>query len=272
VKKKWFIISIIINIILLGIMCFGAYYKRNSIAAYARKFYDALFLEKNIEEVGLNFNEFSQVRYQSEIQFIDNQNDDRIKIVILGNSLTLINDWNGGAGLAASNRENDYVHILLEKISFENDLKIEYIVLNIAEFEREFEYFDYDRLEIIRKFEPEIIIFQIGENVIAKKLNEKREIFIENYMELINYCNGKYTIICLPFWPDKDKINAITEIALKSESFLVDLSHLGSGIEPLNFARSERKFDHAGVAAHPGDYGMNNIAKILYITIKKIIN
>ena len=270
-KSKLFTLSIILNIVLSGILCFGAYYKRDSIIRHAREFYDTLFFEKNIEAVGINFGEFSQIKYQSEIQFIENNNEKKIKIVILGNSLTLIHDWNGGAGLAASNRENDYVHILLNKISFENDLDIEYLVFNIAEFERGFEYFDYTRLEIIREFEPEIIIFQIGENVVTKTLNEKREIFIENYIELINYCNGKNVIICLPFWPDREKLNIITEVALKSASYLVDLSHMGSGIEPLNFARSERKFDHAGIGAHPGDYGMENIAKMLYITINKII-
>jgi hypothetical protein len=189
----------------------------------------------------------------------------------LGNSLTLIKDWNGGAGLTASDREYDYVHILLNKIANEKNLDIEYLVLNIADFERGFEQFDYTRLDIIRTFEPEIIIFQIGENVVTETLNSKGELFLEQYKKLINYCNGKETIICLPFWPVKEKIQLITEVALKTNSYLVDLSHLGSGIEPLNFAKSERKYDNPGVGMHPGDYGMNNIAKLLYITINKII-
>jgi hypothetical protein len=221
--------------------------------------------------VGINSGEFVQSKYQAEIQFINNNNENNIKIVILGNSLTLIHDWNGGAGLTASDREHDYVHILLNKISNKNNLNIEYLVLNIADFERGFEQFDYTRLEIVKNFEPDIIIFQIGENVIKEVLNQKTEIFIENYLKLIKYCNGKETIICLPFWPVKEKIDIITDIASKSESYLVDLSHLGSGIEPLNFAKSEKKYDNAGVGAHPGDYGMNNIAKMLYITINKIV-
>jgi hypothetical protein len=230
-----------------------------------------LFLEKQIEAVGINSGEFIQSKYQTEIQFINNNSENNIKIAILGNSLTLIHDWNGGAGLTASDREHDYVHILLNKISNKNNLNIEYLVLNIADFERSFEQFDYTRLEIVRNFGPDIIIFQIGENVITEVLNQKTEIFIENYLKLIEYCNGKETIICLPFWPVKEKIDIITDIALKAESYLVDISHLGSGIEPLNFARSEKKYDNAGVGAHPGDYGMNNIAKMLYITINKIV-
>jgi hypothetical protein len=40
-----------------------------------------------------------------------------IKIAILGNSLTLIPGWNGGAGLTASDKEHDHVHILLNKLN-----------------------------------------------------------------------------------------------------------------------------------------------------------
>ena len=126
-------------------------------------------------------------------------------------------------------------------------------------------------MEAIQKFKSEIIIFQIGENVITETLNSKEEIFLEQYIKLINYCDGKEAIVCLPFWPVREKIQIITEIAIKSGSFLVDLSHIGSGIEPLNFAKSEKKYDNPGVGMHPGDYGMNNIAKILYLTVNKII-
>jgi hypothetical protein len=177
--------------------------------------------------------------------------------------------WDYEAGMAASDLEHDYVHVLLNKISREKQYGIEYIVINIADFERNFEQFNYARLEMVKNFEPEIILFQIGENVSTESLKTKGKLFVKNYMEMINYCNSKNTIVCLPFWPNREKINVITEVALNAETYLVDLSHLG--IEPLNRAKSENKYDHAGVAAHPGDYGMNNIAKLLYITINKIM-
>lgn len=271
-KRKALSVSITLNIVLLSILCFGAYYKRASITNYITKFYNSLFLEKNIEKTGKLFGEFSRQEYQPEIQYINNSGGgDKIKIAVLGNSLTLIHDWNGGSGLTASGPDKDYVHILLNKISIEKNLSIEYIVLTIAEFEREFETFDFTRLGTVKKFEPDIIIFQIGENTPSEKMKDKGEVFMEKYINLIEYCNGKEAVICLPFWPDKEKIKIITETALKSGVYLADLSHLGSGIDPLNFARSEKKFDNPGVGAHPGDYGMNNIAKILYIIINKII-
>jgi hypothetical protein len=219
---------------------------------------------------------FNQSPYETDIKFINkNSFEKNVKIAILGNSLSLhgiVEElWDHESGMAASDLEHDYVHVLLNKISEEKQCGIEYIVLNISDFERNFEQFNQNRMEKIKKFEPEIVIFQIGENVLTEALEARGEIFVNNYLKIIEYCNGQETIICLPFWPVKEKIKLITEVALKSESYLVDLSHLGSGIDPLNLAKSENKYKHVGVAAHPGDYGMNNIANILYIMVNKII-
>jgi hypothetical protein len=214
--------------------------------------------------------------YQTEINYINKNNYEKtLKIVILGNSISLHgvvpDSWDHESGMAASDIEHDYVHILLNKISEEKQYGIEYIVINIAEFERGFNGFNYTRLTGIKEFNPDVIIFQIGENVTTKDITENGNQFRQKYIELINYCNVKNTIVCLPFWPQRDKINIITEVAIKTESYLVDLSHLGSGVEPLNLAKSENKYKHAGVAAHPGDFGMNSIANILYIMLNKMI-
>ena len=196
-------------------------------------------------------------------------NEKTVRIAVLGNSISLHGIlegvWDHESGAAASDAEHDYAHILLNRISKEKECRIEYTIINIAGFERDFENFDRKRLERIKEFGPEIIIFQIGENVRSETLRDKGEVFMEKYIELIEYCNGKETVICLPFWPDKGKIKIITETALKAGVYLADLTHLGSGIDPLNFARSERKYENPGVGVHPGDYGMENIAKILYI-------
>lgn len=219
---------------------------------------------------------FNQSPYQTDVKYINkNVFENNMKIAILGNSISLHgiaeNLWDHESGMAASDLEHDYVHILLNKISREKQCSIEYIVINISDFERNFEQFEYNRLEIVRQFEPEVIIFQIGENVSTEALKTKGQIFVENYLKMIEYCNGKDTIICLPFWPVNEKLNLITEVSLRSESYMVDLSHLGSGIEPLNLAKSENKYKHPGVAAHPGDYGMNSIAETIYITVNKIM-
>ena len=270
--RKLFIVSIILNIVLFGILCFGAYYKRASIVRYINTFYNVII--KNNSENTISV--FNQSPYETDIKYINNsQFEKNIKIAILGNSISLHGIieglWDYESGMAASDLEHDYVHVLLNKISMEKQCSIEYVVINISSFEKYFDNFELTRLEKIREFNPEIIIFQIGENISTEMLKSKGEIFLENYKTLIEYCNGKEAIVCLPFWPVKETINLITEVALKSGVYLVDLSHLGSGIDTLNFASSEKKYKHAGVAAHPGNYGMENIAKMIYITINKII-
>lgn len=71
---------------------------------------------------------------------------------------------------------------------------------------------------------------------------------------------------------DKDKNDAITEVALKTNSFIVDLSHLGAaGLDLRNYANSERDYQHAGIGIHPGDFGMENISNNLYSVFNVLI-
>ena len=67
--------------------------------------------------------------------------------------------------------------------------------------------------------------------------------------------------------PDKNKQNVITKIAVDNNVYLVDLSHLGNGIDKKNYASSYRKYKQPGVGEHPGDYGMRNIANNLFTVI-----
>jgi hypothetical protein len=260
-------ISYILNIffIIIFVVCF--YYSRDRVVYYANKY----LLPNNIEK---NIAVFNSKPYQTDINHINKYKYERtLKIAILGNSLSFHGIdalWDHKSGMAASNIEKDYVHILLNKISETKQYSIAFLVINIADFERGFNNFNYKRLENIKEFDPDILIFQIGENVTFEDIKEKGEQFKQKYIDLIKYCNVEKTIVCLPFWPQKEKLNQITEVAITTESYLVDLSHLGSGIEPLNLAKSENKYKNSGVAAHPGDFGMNSIANMLYITLNKI--
>jgi hypothetical protein len=254
-------------------LSFIAYYKRDAIINRITVFYENNFQKNTREE---NISVLNPEPYKTEIGFINNDNHGKtIKIAILGNSISLHGIvkglWEHESGMAASDLEHDYVHVLLNKISKEKGCGIEYIVINISDFERGFNNFTMDRLEEVKRFSPEIIIFQIGENVSKEDITKNGKQFEQKYIELIEYFESGKKIICIPFWPSKEKIEIITEVAIRGGVYLVDLSHLGSGIQPLNLAKSENKYNHTGVAAHPGDYGMENIAKTIYITLEKLI-
>jgi hypothetical protein len=128
------------------------------------------------------------------------------KMLFLRNSITLHGPasaigWTGNWGMAASDQEKDYVHLLTAEIARNAGARPEIQVRNIADFER-----GHDGFEI--------------EAIYKKELE-----------------------------------------------FEADLAKLGR--DEANVARSERKIEHAGVAAHPGDKGMRAIADALDSAILK---
>ena len=52
------------------------------------------------------------------------------------------------------------------------------------------------------------------------------------------------------------------QAAAQAGAIYVDVGALGR--DPANAARSERKFEHEGVAGHPGDKGMQALANALF--------
>ena len=61
-------------------------------------------------------------------------------------------------------------------------------------------------------------------------------------------------------------MKAMRKACLNSGATFVDTGKLDS--DETNFARSERKIEHAGVAGHPGDKGMQAIADSLWNAIE----
>jgi hypothetical protein len=148
-------------------------------------------------------------------------------------------------------------------------MNVRYSYTNIAEFERQFALQSFDIIGKLSKSEvlqPDILIVQIGENVTKADLANPVA-FKQAYLKLLSQFPHSKKIITLPFWPDKVKQNVITEIALESKSYLVDLAHLGDGTDVNNFASSYKYYSQPGVGSHPGDYGMKNIARCLYSVI-----
>jgi len=213
--------------------------------------------------------------YTSELEIVGTSFQLKKRVLFLGNSISLHGlseeiNWTHVSGMAASSRDKDYIHVLVKLLSEDWKSQIEYRIVNIAEFERGYSTFNYDRLSSVVDFNPDLVIFQIGENVSSSGINQGSTDFQSAYVKLVEMIDSKSKIVCLPFWPDKFKNKIITQVAMETGASLVDLSHLGSGLEPLNLARSENRYSHSGVAAHPGDYGMENIAKAVFAVARNI--
>ena len=221
----------------------------------------------------------SKLTPQNDSVIVDNA-DSTIKILFLGNSIALhplVEDFlpcKEVRGMMATTPDSDYVHRLSKMIAYNHHVNVKFSVANIADFERNFnnEAPTLDMIEGAKIINPDILVVQIGENVTEKDIKDPHK-FEEMYIRLLSLFPNSKRIITLPFWPSKQKQYAITNVAIRSKSYLVDISHLGDGTDKQNFASSQKKhYKLDGVASHPGDIGMEHIADCYYATINALMN
>ena len=193
------------------------------------------------------------------------------KILFLGNSITLIPNWADGCGMAASAKEKDYVHIVTRALSEATGTTPEIMVKNIAKFERQFANFDVDgTFKEEFGFGADLVIVAIGENVPSLDSDEAKIQFKNSLMRLLNglMANHRPTIIVRScFWPNKDKDPILKQACQEVDGIYVDIGSLSKNES--NYARSERQIKDKGIAAHPGDKGMQAIANAILDAINK---
>jgi len=192
------------------------------------------------------------------------------RVLILGNSIVKHKPapaigWKGNWGMAASVKDSDFVHILIRKIKHENkNCRVKF--MNIAVFERTYTTFNLDELKSLKKFNADLIVVKISENVIDSTSIEND--FLGSYKKLIQYLDPNETaikVIVDGFW-DKPQVNKIVkQLATNGKYDFVSISELSK--EETNTAKG--KFTNSGVAAHPSDRGMRLIAEHIWETLKK---
>jgi len=198
------------------------------------------------------------------------------KVLFLGNSITLHTPapsigWTGHWGMAASAREKDYVHLLTAEIAAASGAEPTIMVKNIADFERGFETYDLATgLKSELEFQADIVIVAIGENVSELTTDDAKMKYAAAFDRLLSELkqHGKPAIfVRSSFWSNPAKDNIMRAAASNAKVIFVDLSELDR--DEANMARSERRFEHAGVAAHPGDQGMRAISDAISAAIHK---
>lgn len=189
------------------------------------------------------------------------------RVLCLGNSITHHGpskkvSWTGNWGMAASCQKNDYVHVLGRGIAEKTGAKPNVMAKNIAVFERKHTTYDIqDKLQKQINFKPDVLVLAIGENVPALTTPEAQEHFrkaLRNLLSAFTKINKPHIFVRSSFWANKVKDTILKEICAEFAGTFVDISALSK--DEKNYARSERKFEHAGVAKHPGDRGMKAIA------------
>lgn len=270
-KNRILVASLVLNALLIICICGAAFHYRGKIMEKAQK---VLGLYKSPSEEDLAH--FNNEPLEAVNDSLMVGSDSTITCLFLGNSLT----YCGVAeeepdktkrGLTSTSVGKDYVHVLIKMIAEEHHVNIRYSILNIAQFERTFtkHSFEMGKLALAENKQPDYLFVQIGENVAKDDIIDAKK-YEDEYTKLLALFPNSKRIITIPFWPDKNKEYATTNIAIKSQSYLVDISHLGNGTDPLNFSSSYKDYKMPGVGSHPGDYGMANIANCLYAVFNAI--
>lgn len=198
------------------------------------------------------------------------------RVLYLGNSITLHGPapaigWTGNWGMAASSADKDYVHRLTAEIARATGQRPEIRVRNIADFERGYPTFDVpQRLKDDIEFQADLIILAIGENAAEPTTEAARQEFAAALARLLTSLRhaGKPAIFVRgSFWPNATKDTLLRQAAADAGATFVDIAALGR--DKSNAASSERAIEHAGVAGHPGDKGMQALAEALWAAIRQ---
>lgn len=194
------------------------------------------------------------------------------RVFIFGNSITRHGPkaqvgWFGDWGMAASVKDSDYVHLLIQKLKTVNPLVSVYFK-NIADYERGYWNYNLSQLDSLRQLKPDLIIFRLGENVAAESIAEHD--FKKYYKGLVDYfkaSNPKVKVLnASSFWEKESVTLTIREASEAGGDQFLSLSDLSK--DPANMALD--KFKDKGVGSHPSDKGMKAIAEMIWTEIVRM--
>lgn len=272
-KSKLYTLIVIVLLVLIGISGYCGY---RFIKHESNQKSQIQSLQANVSKL------------QTEIDILKNSLDDTsieweensYKYLAIGNSITRhpINEyWWNEIGMAASTIDNDYVHILANSISeLVGDVDVK--VTNLSSFEVQYN----DRAETLALLNPyldselDLVTIQLGENVTNTDTLER------DFEELIRYikdkCPKARILVLGQYWKDDTKDSIKKEASLNTNVEFVDLSSMfekeaslynaGMGTIVYDEDGNSHIIEHEGVAAHPGDEGMKEIARLVFEVYK----
>lgn len=219
------------------------------------------------EQINKNSVESSNQLKENEYVKIYNSEKNGVRVMFVGNSITLhgikedigwMNEW----GMAASEKEKDYVHLVMKKI-LQKDAEASFCICQVAEWERNYKTGSdtHELYRIARDYGADIIIARFVENCPWRE-DFDADIFKKEYIKLIDYLNstGKAKIVLTSsFW--KHPADVVIEEIAKEKGFpFAKFSDLGDHED----MKAIGLFEHEGVANHPGDKGMATMAERIW--------
>ncbi|RHT81410.1 SGNH/GDSL hydrolase family protein [Clostridiaceae bacterium AM27-36LB] len=204
--------------------------------------------------------------------------DENYNYLAIGNSITLhgkTDYWWNECGMAATDKENDYVHKLVSMLE-KRESKVDVYAYNLHYWELQ----ATDRGETLSQLDNmlsdklNLVTLQLGENVTDLST------FQEDFNELINYVKEKApnaTIAVIgDFWTYENRDDIKRNVSKECEIEYIDLNEIkdnenyqaGMGTKVYGDDGTEHIIEHEGIAGHPGDNAMNYIAEKIYQAIK----
>lgn len=207
---------------------------------------------------------------KSASSYILGEENGSIKIAVLGNSITRHGPkpdigWNNDFGMAASDREHDYVHRLFAKLT-ESGKRVCFFVKQFAFWERNLTGEFTDDYSDVKEFRPDIVVFRLGENVDSKTDASVFEAEVERLLDYVGSGSARL-LLTTCFWHKNMVDDVIRRICEKHGLTPCELGDLGERPE----MKAIGLFEHSGVAAHPGDLGMENIAERIFNALVKLL-
>lgn len=209
----------------------------------------------------------SQLQENDCVSFYITDNAD-FKIVFLGNSITRHGraeniGWHGDWGMAASSKENDYVHKLVDRFN-KDGCKVSYCIANLSEWEcsRNDGLFN-SRYSSVKDFNADVVIVRLGENA---RLLDSLDDFAVHYENLIDYFTEENTKVVLTdlFWEYERFDTYVKNLADSRGYAFAQIHDLGSD----GSMKAVGLYEHLGVASHPNDKGMQKIADRIYKAVR----
>jgi len=211
----------------------------------------------------------SQVKFP---YYIEGNENASFKIMFIGNSITIHEckpeiGWFNSWGMAASKKENDYVHVVYKHFLDKNhDTSI--CVFNGGLWE--LDYTNNDKCDVVineaKEYKPDVIVVRIGENFSKENISKNIDPFIAfNYLinGLTNVCKNIH--ITSQFWHYDVIDNAIKKVSDTYSLPYIKIDDLGERDD----CKALGQFKHEGVSLHPSDLGMKIIAERIIDSIEK---
>ena len=216
--------------------------------------------------------ETKNLQKSTSVRLIGAQNSG-VRLLFVGNSITWHSPsadcgWSGDWGMAATGEENDYVHrvaALVQSVSSAPAV----CICQAAAWERAYKTGSetYPLYREARDFEADIIVMRVIENCPTEDFDPAAyKAALDGLLNWLNKSGRAKVLLTTGFWPHVGN-PAIEEYAAEKALPCVTLDDLGQ--QPA--MRADGLFAHEGVAAHPGDLGMQTIAQRIFAALQPLL-